>query len=320
MSFVNTVLITGGTVNLGFQAALVIARQHPEYLVVLASRTNTDSAAESINKTLDQKNVTFLTLDLSSLASVRSFAQTWQTKSFPPIIALVLNAGAQFPGGVRKTGDGIESTFGVNHVGHALLSHLLFPQLANGARVVVTSSGTHDPAQKTGLPDAKYTTAEELAHPSPKTAKNPGRQRYTSSKLVNVLWTYALHRRFAKLPDKQLTVTAFDPGFVPGTGLTREAGIIVRVLMDHVLPHIIPVLRRLVNPNIHTVPHSGANLAWLAVSDDVKGKSGVYYEGKREIKSSDESYDESKQEDLWKWTIKNIAANAEETKKFEACT
>jgi NAD(P)-dependent dehydrogenase (short-subunit alcohol dehydrogenase family) len=55
----------------------------------------------------------YLPLDLSSLTKVRSFAADWATKSFAPIQALLLNAGIQYiEKGVRKTGDGIELTFG----------------------------------------------------------------------------------------------------------------------------------------------------------------------------------------------------------------
>lgn len=320
MPFINTVLVTGGTAGLGFQAALSIARKHPEYQIVLASRTDKDSAAKSINDTLKQDNVIFLPLDLSSLENVRSFVQTWETKNFPPIIALLLNAGLQFPGELRKTDDGIESTFAINHVGHGLLFHLLYPHLANGARVVVTASGTHDPAQKTGLPDAKYNNAEELAHPTPETAKNSGRQRYATSKLANVLWAYALHRRLEKLPEKGMTVIAFDPGLMPGTGLAREYGSVSKALWNRVLPHMLPVLRVLINSNIHSTKQSGENLARLAVGEDVKGVSGVYYEGTKIIKSSRDSYDVAKQEDLWEWTIKTVAATKEEAKKFDIST
>jgi len=317
MSFSRTVLITGGTAGIGFYAALDIARQHPEYLVVIASRTDSKSAAASINNSLGQKNVVYLPLDLASLANVRTFVKNWETKNFPPISALLLNAGLQFPGAIRKTDDGIESTFAVNHVGHALLFHLLFPHLADKARVIVTASGTHDPAQKTGVPDAKYTIAEELAHPLPESAKNEGRQRYATSKLVNVMWVYALHRRFERIKEKNLTVVAFDPGLVPGTGLARDGTALERFVWNRVLPHILPLLRLLLTSNIHTPADSGANLASLAVSPDVEGVSGVYYEGKKQIKSSQASYEDVKQEDLWEWTVKNVAINEEEAIKFE---
>jgi hypothetical protein len=76
-----------------------------------------------------------------------------------------------------------------SHVGHALLFYLLYPHLADKARVVIAASAMHDPAQKIILPDAKYTTAEELTYPTPGTAKSPGLQRYATSKLANITWT-----------------------------------------------------------------------------------------------------------------------------------
>jgi len=141
MFYKNTVLITGGTANLGLYAALQIARQHPENRIIIASRTDPSSAANRINTILSQDNVSFLPLDLSSIAQIRAFAIGYQTKNYPPITVLLLNAGLQFPYEMQKTTDGYEATFGINHLGHALLFHLLTPQLAPNCRVVVTSSG-----------------------------------------------------------------------------------------------------------------------------------------------------------------------------------
>ena len=112
------------------------------------------------------------------------------------------------------------------------------------------------------------------------------------------------------------TIVAFDPGLMPGTGLAREAGLILRWLWTSVLPRLIPLLRRLVDPNIYSARESGATLAWLAVDPQVEGVSGVYYESKKQIKSSVESYDVGKQEDLWQWTIENIATSKEEQDSF----
>ncbi|RFU35496.1 hypothetical protein B7463_g858, partial [Scytalidium lignicola] len=315
MEYTRTVLITGGTSGLGFHCATNIARQHPEYLVVVASRTD-NAAAESINKSLKQKNVTYLSLDLASLTNVRAFVKNWESKNFPPIQILLLNAGLQFPHKLRKTSDGMEATFAINHVGHALLFHLLYRHLDPKARVVITASGTHDPAQKTGLPDAKYTTAEELAHPTAATVNNPGRQRYATSKLVNIMWTYALNRRLSNA-KKNITVVAFDPGLMPGTGLAREASGAEHWLWIHLMPRMIPLLRALLTPNIHTVEDSGASLTRLALDSEIESQSGAYFEGRKVIKSSVESYDESKQEELWGWTVKNVALDKEEAKRFE---
>ncbi|KAL5333464.1 NAD(P)-binding protein [Aspergillus crustosus] len=313
MSFDRSVIVTGGTANLGYHAALNIAREHPRYLVVLSSRSDKGHAAETNNKSLGQTNTLFIPLDLSDLGNVRKYAKEWAASGHPPIQSLVLNAGLQFPGGLSKTADGLEFTFAVNHVGHALLFHLLCPHLTDTARIVLTSSGTHDPAQKSGMPDASFTTAEDLAHPPPSMVDIPGRQRYTSSKLANVLWTYALHRH---LQDRAITVNAMDPGLVPGTELAREASPFMRFLWVRVLPRILPLLRLLVSPNIHTPAESGAALARLAVGADLEGVSGKYFEGRKEIPSSVDSYVEDKQEDLWRWTVDYLAQGPEELAKF----
>lgn len=314
-----TVLVTGGTAGLGYEAALQIAQKHPEYQIIIASRTDPNNAATTINKATAQNTTTFLPLDLSSLANIRTFATTYSKKDYPPLQTLLLNAGAQFPNGVIYSTDGIEKTFAINHVGHALLFHLLTPHLAPSARIVVVSSGTHDPAQKTGLPDAIYDTAEELAHPTAQSAKYAGRQRYATSKLCNVMWTLALSRRLSanNSTSQNWTVNAFDPGLMPGTGLARDAGPMLRFLWNYILPYAIPVLRLLVAKHINTPAESGAELARLATAEDVEGVSGKYFEGFERIGSSVLSYDEGKQEDLWGWTVRAVARDGGEREVFE---
>ena len=311
-----TILVTGGTTGLGYECALVIAQQCPHYQVLIASRSNKTNAAVSINQRTGQSNVEYVKLDLSTLAQVRSFAADYAEKGYPPIKALVLNAGLQILE-LDYTEDKIESTFAINHVGHALLFYLMSPHLAEEARIVITSSGTHDPAEKTGL-TAIYTSAEQSAHPTEETKKYSGRTRYASSKLCNVMWTYALQRRLEKSPSKKWTVNAFDPGLMPGTGLTREASATLQFLWHNILPRMIWLLRLLISSNIHLPQDSGASLARLAVGEDVKGVTGKYYQGQKSIPSSKDSYDREKQEDLWEWTVKRVAKDENERREFES--
>ncbi|KAL3459176.1 NAD(P)-binding protein [Aspergillus heterothallicus] len=318
-----SILITGGTAGLGYHCSFALARQYPNHRIVIASRSNTNNASDTINKTLNQSNVEYLRLDLGSLAEVRSFVASWSEKKYPPIEYLLLNAGLQFPGPVEYTVDGFEKTFAINHIGHALLFSLLIPDLAHTARIVITSSGTHDPAQKSGMPDALYSTAEELAHPTEESKKYPGRQRYPTSKLANVLWGYGLETRFKELRERKVrdwTIASFDPGLMPGTGLVRDGTAIERFIWSRILPRILPLLRLLLSPNIHTPAESGENLAWVATSDKVRGTSGDYYEGNKKIKSSEVSYHKDKQEDLWEWTVKNIATSPDEVAQFSLKT
>ncbi|OTA95922.1 hypothetical protein M434DRAFT_68456 [Hypoxylon sp. CO27-5] len=318
MAYTRSVIITGGTVGLGYYTALEIAKAHPEYLVVVSSRTDREHAAETINKTLGQSNTIYIPLDLANLQKVRAYAEDWASKDYPPIQALVFNAGLQFPGPVSKTVDGLESTFAINHVGHALLFHLLCPYLASKARVVNVASGVHDPDQvRGGMPDPVYISAEEMAHPTV-SADNPGRQRYCESKLANVLWTYALDKRLKqRAPERGISVNAFDPGLMPGTGLAREANPILRFAWNHILPRIMPLLRFLIIDNIHHPKDSGLSLARLALGIDAGDESGKYFEGRKQIKSSKDSYDGAKQDDMWQWTVKYLAKSDEERERFE---
>ncbi|KAL4943324.1 hypothetical protein BDV06DRAFT_190275 [Aspergillus oleicola] len=316
-----SILITGGTAGLGFHCAIALARQYPNHRITIASRNDSQDAAGTVNRITGQSNVHYMRLDLSSISQIRLFVKKWTDANKAPITHLLFNAGLQFPNAASYTEDGYEKTFAINHLGHALLFSLLSPHLAQTARIVVTASGTHDPAQKTGMPDAKYTSAEDLAHPKGEALKFPGRQRYTTSKLVNILWTYALERRLADVRSGQAkrnwTVAAFDPGMVPGTGLARDAGGAMKFVWGRVLPKVLPVLRALVSPNIHSAEESGRNLAWVASNRDVAKMSGLYFEGRKEIKSSKESYEEGKQEDLWAWTVKTLAESSEEGALFD---
>jgi len=309
MSYTNTVLITGGTLNLGYNAALTIARTYPKYLVIICSRTDPNNAAESINRATGQKNCVFVPLDLSSQAKVKAFAKEYASRNGPPITSLLLNAGLNFPFELSFNDEGIESTFAVNHLGHATLLHALSPYFAPNVRVTVTASGTHDPAQKSGMPDALYTSASELARPDPKTATTDGRQRYSTSKLVNVLFTKALARKHANT----IQINAFDPGLMPGTGLARQFTGVLKFVWFKILPRIIPLMRILMFANIHTPQESGANLAKVAMGEgEAAGKTGMYYEGLHVIPSSIDSNNEKHQDELYEWTVKATTGAGEQ--------
>ncbi|KAK0712423.1 dehydrogenase/reductase [Lasiosphaeria miniovina] len=310
MAAPRSVLIVGGTAGLGFHTTLQIAKEHPGFLVVIAARSSNNDAAGRINKTLGQTNVKYMPLDLADLDNVRDFARKWVTEKLPPIKALLLNAGGQYTGPLEKAPSGIEKTFAINHVGNAFVFFLLFPQLADNARVVLTSSGTHDPDQETGgFPKPIFTTAQDAAYVPPAAAAAGSSLRYYSTaKLCNVLFMYALHRRLQERKSS-VAVTVMDPGLMPGTELARTRPKVVQWLWKHVMPHMLPVLRLLTgSSNIHRISHSGANLARLAFGPEFDGVSGKYFEGNTEIRSSKDSYDVAKQEDLWGWTVKFLTA------------
>ncbi|MGH3278126.1 MAG: SDR family NAD(P)-dependent oxidoreductase [Trebonia sp.] len=242
-----TIVITGGNAGLGYgcATALVSSADGPWHVVV-ASR-NADRTREAVDKlagaTRAGHTAEAMSLDLASLTSVRAFAAALADRlasgTIPPLQALLCNAGVQAGTKQTRTADGFESTFGVNHLGHFLLVNELLPVLRAPARVVVVASGVHDPAQKAGVPVPAWNTAPALARGElgPDAASDnafvAGQRRYSTSKLANVYFTYALARR---LPHGA-TANAYDPGMILGTGLQRSAPAPLRFAAKHVLPH-----------------------------------------------------------------------------------
>lgn len=203
-----------------------------------------------------------LPLDLASLASVRAFAAALPPG---PISSLILNAGGQRADATTPSLDGLELTFAVNHLAHYLLLRLLMPRLAPGARIVITTSGTHDPLQKTGVPPPRHARADWLAHPDrdPDADRHPttaGMRAYSASKLCNLLTA----RHVAQSDEARAggwQVFAYDPGLTPGTGLVRHQAWAVRALIWPLLPLALPFSK-----GMNSLSAAGRGLADLATT------------------------------------------------------
>lgn len=209
-----TTVWTGGTSGFGELALTRLVRQ-PESRILLGARGDGPAGVETF------------ALDLARQASVRSFAaQVIEALGSQPIDVLVLNAGIQLTSDDARTENGIEVTFATNHLNHYLLLRLLMPHLAPAATIVITSSGTHDPAEGTIIPPPLHADVKLLAHPelNPDHDDKPraaGGRAYSSSKLANVLTARHLARLAAR-DNPGWTVIAFDPGATPGTRLVRD--------------------------------------------------------------------------------------------------
>ncbi|MGW4099539.1 SDR family NAD(P)-dependent oxidoreductase [Mycobacterium sp. NPDC004974] len=296
-----TAIITGANTGLGFECARALLESDPGWHVVLAVR-DAQRGADAAARLDCPGRTTVAELDLASLRSVRDFAVRLPQLEVPPLAALVCNAGLQVVSGSPATADGYEMTFGVNHLGHfALVQHVL-GALTAPARIVVVSSGTHDPDKFTGMPAPQYNSAEELLRPPVGgLTGEEGRRRYTTSKLCNMLFSYELDRRLGH-GARGVTVNAFDPGLMPGSGLARDYRGVQRLAWRLFMP----ALRIL--PNVNSTRRSGAHLAALVEDPALDGVTGEYFEGTRRIRSSRDSYDSAKAADLWQVSERLVSA------------
>ncbi len=315
------ILVTGGNSGIGFECVRRLARER--WPIIIASRDRAASAAAigRLKGELPTADVTEMGLDLGSLAAVRAFAAEIEARDVP-LRAVVCNAGRQTGGKIIRTPDAYERTFAVNHLGHFLLVNLLLRRLVAHApsRVLVVASGVHDPKMRTGMPHADIGHFDVLA--SDGVAKKDGfdgRRAYVNSKLCNVLFTYELVRRIAAAglvtKERPLSVNAFDPGLVPGSGLAREYHPALRWLWLRVMPAIARVATR-ITPTINTADKAGGALARLTVDPSLERISAKYFPSHArwgEAPSSEASYDQARAAALWDASVRLTRLTADES-------
>ncbi len=192
------------------------------------------------------------------------------------------------------------------------------------ARIVFLSSGAHYPkdflSQMSGVLPPRYTNARALAWPEKypdsqvvnESPKDAGTRRYSTSKLCDLFYAYELSRRLQSeghsTSEHPITVNAFDPGLMPGTGLARDHGSLERFAWNVFLPML-----RFVIPNVHSPGVSGKALARLVLDSTLENISGKYFEGMKERTSSDESYNQQEAADLWETSAELVKLQPTET-------
>ena len=297
-----TVIITGGNGGLGYECAKNILLEWKQAYIILACRNKekAEKAVSDLKAETKNNNIIHMELNLSSFASVRHFAEEIKALHLPPLYGLVCNAGVSYSSDdIKYTQDGFEMTFGVNHLAHFLLVNLLIDTMEDNGRIAFVSSDTHDPTQKTGMPAPVYKNAEFLVYPDKSDVKLNGKQRYSTSKLCNIYCTYELSERIMKRTDKHITVNAFNPGMMPGTGLVRNYSSFTKLLWKYVAPILI-----ILKPNVNSVSTSGKRLASLITDVELEHVTGKYFDAGKVSPSSELSYDKAKRKELWETSVR----------------
>jgi NAD(P)-dependent dehydrogenase (short-subunit alcohol dehydrogenase family) len=294
-----TLLMSGATRGLGLAAAERLLRDHPDQLLLITVRGDAGRRiARDLAARTGNPNVQAVSCDLGSLAEVRAAAETVRRRlaagEIPPLTGFLANAGVQMASATKATADGFEATFGINVLANYLLIRLLADQFEPGARIIVTGSESHfgDFRHNLGLvPAPRWIDVRSLARPGsgPEAETiTAGRRAYSTSKLGVQYLVHALARR---LPN--VDVYAYTPRFVPGTGLARDASAIQRFGFRWLLPLL------WATPIASSPRTAGVKLA-AAMSGPRPAESGAYLDRGEVVPSSEESYDEVREEELWR--------------------
>lgn len=278
-----------GNNGLGKETIHQLSKHRPSKIFLAArSKERADEAIYDVKRSVPNARIEFVQLDLNSFDSIKKAASTINS-STDRLDILFNNAGIMaVPPSLTK--EGYEVQFGVNHMGHALLTKLLLPKLKQTAtkpnadvRIINLSSARHGDAPKEGYLWKEIKTPMAKAEPF---------ARYGQSKLANIHFNRQLAR---ENPD--IKCISLHPGVV-STGLINGPRASYPLLS-------FPL--KLANKFFFTSVQEGAkNQLWAATSK--QAKSGCFYfpiavEGK----DSDLARDDKLSKQLWDWTEKELA-------------
>lgn len=269
-----TIIITGATSGIGYEAAKHLANAGAKTIVILGRTVN--EASTKLKEELPNKFTCFkfVSMDLSSLANVKRAAEdVLVLPETEKIDILINNAGIMaIPKSFSK--DNIEMQFQVCHVGHQLFTNLLLPRLkssidntnnsSNKPRIVNLSSMAHylfrDEKQGIFFDDLN---AVKYYHPW---------LRYGQAKLANIL--HAKHlQKILDNDNTNINTVSLHPGVIKSTNLMRDISFCGFLSILN-FPSLFFNKRASKNKNMN---QGAANTLFTALIPDVELIKGGYY-------------------------------------------
>jgi len=241
-------IITGGHSGLGFESTKALANAGVN--VIVGSR----NIADANEKLIDVPNVTVLPLDLSDLASIKQFAAdviSLKTR----IDILICNAGIMACP-ENRVGPGWELQFATNHIGHYVLTNLIWNIFNTGARIVCVSSAGHH------LSPIKWDDVHFHRGYDKWLA-------YGQSKTANILFALQLDE-YGKVFD--IRAFSVHPGKI-FTPLQRHL-----TTDEMITAGWLDIDGKLADPTFKTPEQGAATQVWAATSPNLKGLGGLYCE------------------------------------------
>lgn len=275
------ILITGGNDGIGRATAMRMAKRGAHVLITSRTAQKGDAAVQQIRQKTGNANVNYVVCDLASLEQTAAAAEEILLH-YPRIDVLINNAGV-FSNRPRKTVEGFEWHFGINHLGHFLLTMELLPalQAALAPRLINVASVSHYKA--------------ELQLDQLKGGNGLGRNRslvtYAQSKLANVLFTLEFARRYPSI-----TANCLHPGLVRTRLGNKHSNWWMSLLWS-------------VHKPLMNTPYFGAcTIAYLATSPEVSQVTGRYFDDRQCLrKPSLHARNPRLGRELWEYSLEAVA-------------
>ncbi|MDH6304789.1 retinol dehydrogenase-12 [Parabacteroides sp. PF5-5] len=266
-------VITGADGGMGRIITTAVAKAG--YQVIMACR-NVESArqiCEQIKEDTHNKQIEVRGINLASLTSVSTFAQTLLQEK--RTLSLFINNAGVLTTSNRRSEEGLETIVSVNYVAPYLLTRLLLPLMESGSRIVNTVSCTY-----------MIGRIQDHFFEKGKDGRFNRISVYSNTKLALLLFTRELAQR---VKEKGITVNASDPGIVDTNMIRMDAW------FD-------PLTDYLFRPFIKTPAQGAATAIHLALSEEARGKSACCYANSKERKLSKRFTEHPAQTKLWQDT------------------
>ncbi|XP_026056760.1 retinol dehydrogenase 12 [Carassius auratus] len=265
-----TVIITGANTGIGKETARDLAKRGARVIMACRDLERAEAARKELIEDSGNQKIVVNKLDLSDTKSIRAFAELIN-KEEKQVNILINNAGIMMCP-YSKTADGFEMQFGVNHLGHFLLTYLLLDLLKKSApsRIIAVASVAHT----WGSIHLDDINSEKGYSP---------RRAYGQSKLANILCTRSLAKR---LQGSSVTVYSLHPGVVQSElfrNLSKPVQIAVKVF----------------SPFTKTTIQGAQTTIYCAVEPKLDKESGGYYSDCAPAQCSREALDDEMAQKLW---------------------
>jgi len=258
-----TILITGSTDGIGMQTALELAQMGNEVIVHGKNKNRGREVVDNIKRLSNNDAVHYLNADFTDFNEIRKLADAIKS-SFTKLDVLINNAGI-FENRKTILSNGLEKTFMVNHVASFALTLQLLDMLkaSEKGRIVNVSS-----MAQAGTIDFDNLNGEKYYDDY---------NAYALSKLENILFTYKLAR---ELKNTRMTTNCLHPGVISTKLLHKGWG-----------------------SGGASLEEGAKTSLFVATSESLTGKSGLYFVNSTAKRSSPISYDKKIQERLWEISL-----------------